>query len=117
MFLGYQEEKIALVANTREELENNKYMKFDNIVESVEDYVLYKGEYLPKAEAEARQAAAEKAARLADLQKQLDVLDLKAIRALRAISAGVGTEADTQKVAELESQAEYVRQQIRELEN
>ena len=117
MFLGYQDEKIALVADTREELENNKYMKFDNIVESVEDYVLYKGEYLPKSTAEAQQAADEKAARIADLQKQLDVLDLKAIRALRAIQAGVGTADDTTRLAELESQAEYVRQQIRQLED
>lgn len=117
MYLGYQGEKIALVANTREELENNQYMIFDNIVETIDEYVMYNGEYLIKSEADARKAADEKEAKLKDLYQQLDTIDLKAIRALRAIQAGVGTEADTQKITELEQQAEYVRQQIHNLED
>lgn len=115
MYLGYQGEKIALVANTREELENNQYMIFDNIVETIDEYVMYNGEYLIKSEADTRKAADEKEAKLKDLYKQLDTIDLKAIRALRAIQAGVGTEADTQRIAALEEQAEEIREELRQL--
>lgn len=115
MYLGYQSEKIALVADIREELANNKFMKFDRIEESTEDYELYNGEYLTVAEAAERKAADEKAAQIKALQEQLDALDLKAIRALRAIQAGTGTEADTTRLAELEAQAEEIREQLRNL--
>ena len=116
MFLGYQGEKIVLVAETKKELENNKFMKFDKIVKTSKDYVLYNGEYITEDEAQARKEAEEKAAHIAQLQEQLDTLDLKAIRALRAIQAGTGTEADTAKLAELEAQAEEIRKQIKELQ-
>ena len=56
-----------------------------------------------------------KAKRRAELIAQLDALDLKCIRALRAIQAGVGTEADTARLAELEAQAEQIRQQLQDL--
>ncbi len=115
MFLGYQNGKIVLAANTRAELENAPCMTFDRIEESAEEYVLYKGEYLTALAAAARQAADEKAAHLADLQAQLDELDLKAIRALRALSAGTGTEADKDKLEQLESAADTIRAEIREL--
>lgn len=115
MFLGYQKDKIALVSNTREELENNKFTHFDRIEETAEEYVLYNGEYMLKADAEAAQTEAEKQAQKEALLAQLDTLDLKAIRALRAIQAGTGTEADQTKLAELEEQAEAIRQQIKEL--
>ena len=112
MYLGYQNEKIALIANTREELESNKFIKFDRIEESAEDYELYKGEYLTVTEAAARRAADEKAAQIAQLQQQLDTLDLKAIRALRAMSAGVGTTADQAKLEALEREANRLRTQL-----
>ena len=115
MYLGYQNEKIALVANTREELANNKFMKFDRIEESDVDYELYNGEYLTVTEAAERRAADEKAAQIKALQEQLDTLDLKAIRALRAIQAGTGTADDTTRLAELEAQAEEIREQLRNL--
>lgn len=115
MFLGYQNEKIVLVADTKEELENTPCMVFDRIEETAEDYELYNGEYLTATEAAERRAADEKAAHIAELQKQLDTLDLKAIRALRAIQAGTGTEADSAKLSELEAQAEEIRRQIQEL--
>ena len=115
MFLGYQNEKIVLVANTREELANNKFMKFDHIEESVVDYELYNGEYMPSAEAQAKREQAEKEAHIKELKEQLDTLDLKSLRALRAIQAGVGTEEDTQRIASLEEQAEEIRKQLRQL--
>lgn len=60
-------------------------------------------------------AEQEKQAQKADLIAQLDVLDLKTIRALRAIQAGTGTDADVQRLAELEEQAAEIRQQLQEL--
>lgn len=60
-------------------------------------------------------AEQEKQAHKADLVAQLDALDLKTIRALRAIQAGTGTDADVQRLAELEAQAAEIRQQLQEL--
>lgn len=59
----------------------------------------------------------QKQAQIKELQAQLDTLDLKCIRALRAIQAGVGTEADTAKLAELEQQAETIRKEIQDIIN
>ena len=60
-------------------------------------------------------AEQENAAQKQELIAQLDTLDLKAIRALRAIQAGVGTNEDEEMLAELEDQAEQIRQQLKEL--
>ena len=60
-------------------------------------------------------AEKEKQAHKTELIAQLDDLDLKAIRALRALSAGVGTVEDKSKLEELESQAAEIRRQIKEL--
>lgn len=57
----------------------------------------------------------QKQAHKAELIAQLDALDLKCIRSMRAIQAGTGTEEDTAKLAELEERAEQIRQQIKEL--
>ena len=46
MFLGYQNNKIVLVANTKEELENTPCMVFDEIVETDKNYFLHNGEYV-----------------------------------------------------------------------
>ena len=117
MFLGYQKEKVVLVADTKEELENAPCMVFDKIEESSVDYELYNGEYLTVEEAASKKAQAEKEERIKELQEQLDILDLKSLRALRAIQTGVGTDEDREKLSELEEQAEQVRQQIRELQS
>ena len=115
MFLGYQKEKIVLVANTKEELENTPCMVFDKIEESSTDYELYNGEYITVAEAQAKREQAEKEAHIKELKEQLDALDLKSLRALRAIQAGVGTEEDTQRISALEEQAEEIREELRQL--
>lgn len=109
MFLGKQNGKIVLAKNTREEIENAPCMTFDEIVETPDEYVLWGNEYILKAEAEQAQVQQENAVQRAALQAQLDGLDLKAIRALRALSAGVGTEADKSKLEELETQAAQIR--------
>ena len=46
MFLGNQNKKIVLVANTKEELENAPCMVFDEIVETDKNYFLHNGEYV-----------------------------------------------------------------------
>lgn len=111
MFLGYQNEKIVLTANTREELENTPCIKFDEIVESDVEYTLYDGEYLTQAEVEVKENQAQKA----NLLSQLDTLDLKCIRSIRAIQSGNGTTEDEAKLAEYEELAKQIRQQIKEL--
>ena len=115
MFLGYQKDKIVMVANTQEELEKMPCISFDKIEETKETYVLYAGEYITQAQAIAQQAQAEKTAQKDAWYAELDKLDLKAIRAMRAIQSGQGTQADTAKLAQLEAQAEAIRQQISQL--
>lgn len=55
MFLGYQEkndvEFIASVANTREELENNPFVKYTSIEETKDEYKLVDGAYITATEA------------------------------------------------------------------
>ena len=46
MFLGYQNDKIAFVAETREELENMPCVIFDKIEETDKTYFLHSGEYV-----------------------------------------------------------------------
>ena len=46
MFLGYQNNKIVLVANTKEELENAPCMVFDKIVKTDKNYFIHNGEYV-----------------------------------------------------------------------
>lgn len=60
-------------------------------------------------------AEKEKEAHKKELMAQLDELDLKAIRSLRAIQAGTSTEADTAKLAELEEQAAAIRAELKDL--
>lgn len=112
MFLGYQNNKIVLIGETYEELESNRFVRFDSIVETDVNYTLYDGEYLTPEEIEVKEKEAQKK----ELMAQLDALDLKCIRALRAIQSGSGTEADTAKLAELEAQAEDLRQQLKDLQ-
>lgn len=111
MFLGYQNNKIVLTANTREELVNTPCMTFDRIEETEVNYTLYNGEYLTDAEVLVKQ----KEDRKKELIAELDEIDLKCIRSIRAIQAGMGTEEDTEKLAEYEAQAAQIRQQLQEL--
>jgi hypothetical protein len=46
MFLGYQNNKIAFIANTREELENMPCVTLDKIEETDKTYFLYNEEYV-----------------------------------------------------------------------
>ena len=46
MFIGYQNDKIAFVANTREELENMPCVAFVKIEETDKTYFLHNGKYV-----------------------------------------------------------------------
>lgn len=46
MFIGYQNDKIAFVAETKEELENMPCVILDKIEETDKEYFLYNGEYI-----------------------------------------------------------------------
>lgn len=59
---------------------------------------------------------AQKQALIVQLTEQLNTIDLKTIRSLRAIQSGHSTQQDLDRLAELEQQAEDIRRQIRELQ-
>ena len=61
------------------------------------------------------QAEKEKQAHKNELIAQLDALDLKCIRAMRAIQTGNGTQDDIDRLADFEQQAEQIRQELKEL--
>lgn len=63
---------------------------------------------------EEKQAQA-KEAHKKELIEELDALDFKCIRALRAIQACNGTAEDTSKLEALEAQAEEIRKELRDL--
>lgn len=46
MYLGYQNNRIVLATETREELINSACIKFDRIEETDKTYFLHKGEYV-----------------------------------------------------------------------
>ena len=46
MFLGYQNDKIAFIAETKEELENIPCVTLDKIEETDKEYFLHNGEYV-----------------------------------------------------------------------
>lgn len=57
-----------------------------------------------------------KQAQIQILTEELEDVDSKTIRPLRAVQSGEGTEQDFAKLAELESQAKELRRQIKELQ-
>lgn len=64
MFLGYQNDKIAFVAETKEELENMPCVTLDKIEETDKEYFLHNGEYVfevPEPTKEEQQQARQEA--------------------------------------------------------
>ena len=64
MFIGYQNDKIAFVAETRDELENMPCVTLDKIEETDKTYFLHSGEYvceIPAPAKEEQQKAREEA--------------------------------------------------------
>lgn len=112
MFLGYQNDKIVLIAETREKLISNKCLKFTSIVESEDNYTLYNGKYLTDEEL----AAAKKESRKEEIIAELSALDSKTIRSVRAELSGTATAEDRQYLISVENKVQALRQELRELE-
>lgn len=53
--------------------------------------------------------------RIGEIKRQLAELDAQAIRPLRAVAAGTATDADTDNLREIETQAEILRAELAEL--
>ena len=56
MFIGYQNDKIAFVADTREELKNLPCVTLDRIEKTDKEYFLHNGEYVCEKPVEEMQA-------------------------------------------------------------
>lgn len=84
MFLGYQNNKIAFVANTRAELENMPCVTLDKIEETGVEYVSHNGEYKPKAEVEALLHRESVESQIAELKAQLVASDYVANKLIEA---------------------------------
>lgn len=75
MFLGYQNNIITFVADTREQLENLPCVVFDEIVETDEQYFLHEGQYVTEIPQLTRQQVQQVQQARADLYaKQVDPL-------------------------------------------
>ena len=109
MFIGYQNDKIAFVADTREELENMPCVSLDKIEETGVEYVLYNGEYKPKAEVEAEAKKEETEARIAELKQLLSDTDYIVIKLAEDAASR------EEYAEELAQRAEW-RKEINELE-
>lgn len=71
MFIGYQNDKIAFVAETREELENMPCVTLDRIEETDKTYFLHNGSYVCEIPVETMQAEV-RAVRNSYLEKHVD---------------------------------------------
>lgn len=58
-----------------------------------------------------RQAVETEARRVAEIDARLTAIDIEAVRPLRAIAAGIGTQFDTDKLTALEAEAAGLRDQ------
>lgn len=54
--------------------------------------------------------------RITEVQNELDRLDYKSIRAVRALESGTGTEEDREFLSDLELQAQVLRTQLQQLQ-
>lgn len=86
MFIGYQNDKIAFVADTRDELENMPCVILDRIEETGVEYVSHNGEYKPKAEVEALLHRENTESQIAELKAQLVASDYVALKMSEAIA-------------------------------
>lgn len=64
---------------------------------------------------EAEIKSSQKQAQIEELKHRLDELDLKSVRALRAVIAGTSTNDDLTRLEEIENQVQTIRTNINEL--
>lgn len=118
MFLGYQNDKIAFVAETREELENMPCVSFDRIEETGVHYVLKDGEYKPKSVVDAEVKKEETVAKIEELKAQLSATDYIDNKFIEAIVKNDMILLDTLKTKYKDTleERQAIRNQIDELE-
>lgn len=96
MFIGYQNDKITFIAETREELENLPCVTLDRIEETSKEYVLYNGSYILKSEADTMQTDEDKQARISELKAKLSATDYIVIK----IAEGEATREEYESILE-----------------
>lgn len=74
MYLGYQNEKITFIADTKEELENLPLVSFDKIIKSKTNYILVNGEYVKESESKNLVAIENRKKEYPSIQDQLDMI-------------------------------------------
>ena len=118
MFLGYQNDKIAFIANTREELENIPCVSLDRIEETGVDYVLKDGEYKPKSVADKETKTEETIARIEQLKAELVATDYVVLKLSEAQALGDTElyEAYKTKYSDKIQERKEIRAMIDELE-
>ncbi len=85
MFLGYQLDNfgnkfIAMVADSEKSLREIEHIKFTEIVQSDENFVLYQGKYLSEKDAAEKKKQDEKNAKIQSLKDSLNKTDYLAIK-------------------------------------
>ena len=88
MFIGYQNDKITFIAETKEELENIPCVSFDRIEETGVDYVLKDGKYKPKSIADKETKTEETIARIEQLKAELVATDYVVLKLSEAQALG-----------------------------
>lgn len=74
MWLGYQNNKIIVVKNTKKEIESIPLMEFDKIVKTNEKYILVNGEYIKESESHNAVAINNRIKEYPPLTEQLDMI-------------------------------------------
>lgn len=104
MFIARNNDLIILANNNKKELENQlKFMVYTDIEETDIQYTLYNGQYLTLEEVEQKEIEKRKQ----EILNELDKLDLKSIRAIRA--------EDQEYIEKYEQEAKALREELRKL--
>lgn len=85
---------------------------YNNLSEHPNMYIYQNGAIVLNPNYEQEEEEKRRQAHIAELKQQLNEIDSKSARSLRAIVAGTATDADRAYLAELERQAEEIRGQL-----
>ena len=105
MFIAKNKDLIILANDSLEALQKQlQFMVYTSIEETDIQYELVNGAYVTPEE----KVIIEKEKRIAEIKKELDTLDLKSIRAIRA--------NDTEYINKYEQEAQALREELNNLE-
>jgi hypothetical protein len=104
-------------------LEGAKIDGFENPDLTVEERVFEEAEGLVRiidgefffGKTEEEKTEERKLSRKFEIEKELEKIDFQSVRSVRAISSGNQTDADIQKLSELEEKAESLRKELKSL--